>query len=494
MPCPNTRSSSYDLTGSPLVDTKWTRNIREDKEWEAKFDLPEGGELILKLRRYDGTDYYIEDAKSVRLSAGASYTLESKTRPVESISIITRNPEGKPVDTRRSLSNYAVSIYKAGGKILYDRKETLSMRKEMEWKLAPNFLEGEKVVLRLKRNNGQDYFLEDGKVVVLRNEASYTLTSRTRPVQDVTIVARAPDGGPIDRYRDLPNYMVQIYRADGTTYYDGKDVLTLSKEMIWNLDINAVEGEEAVLRIVRYDGTDRILEASQRVKLMSGQTYTLTSKTVPVEDVEILVTDDNGKVIDEEKGYPEYSVFIYQPDSRTRYDEISTRNLRKGKLWELNPNFIEGDEAVILLRQYNGVEWTDLNKGRIRMIRGAKIAITPSGFHTTAPIGRGVERERDAGEVSGLQRMKLFYLHADRCGSSRKMDQTMQAIQAELSQHMEIIWLDMEKDRPMIETLMNKVRVGFIPTIILLDEKDSLIQALIGYRSEEELKAWLNVR
>jgi len=480
--------------GFTLVDTKGTRNMREDKEWEAAFDFPEGEEVILKLRRYDGTDYYIEDAKRIRLATGARYILVSKTRPVESISITAQTPEGKPVDTRKSLPNYAVYMYKAGGKILYDRKETLNMRKEMEWELAPNFVEGEKVVLRLKRYNGQDQFLEDEKVVVLRDEASYTLTARTRPVQDVTIVARAPDGGPTDRYKDLPNYEVKIYRGDGTTYYDGKDVRNLRKGMIWNTDINAVEGEEAVLRIVRYDGTDSIVEASRRIKLISGQTYTVTSNTVPVEDVEILVTDDNGQVIDEKKGYPEYSVFIYQPDGRTRYDGKPTRNLRKGKLWELSPNFIEGDEAVILLRQYNGVEWTDLNRGKTRMIRGLKIAITPSRFHTTASVSKGGKGERDAGEVHSLRKMRLVYLHADWCGSSQKMDQTIQAMQAEISPRMEVIWLDMDKDRPMIETLMKRIRVGFLPTIILLDERDTLIQALIGYRSEEEMKAWLNVR
>lgn len=120
--------------------------------------------------------------------------------------------------------------------------------------------------------------------------------------------------------------------------------------MEWELDPNFVEGEKVVLRLKRYNGRDYFLEDEKEVVLRSGDSYTLTSKTIPVEDVEILVTDDNGEVIDEKRGYPEYSVFIYQPDGRTRYAAKSTRALRKGKLWELNPNFVEGEEAVILLR------------------------------------------------------------------------------------------------------------------------------------------------
>jgi hypothetical protein len=32
--------------------------MRENREWRAEFNLPEGEEVILKLRRYDGADYY----------------------------------------------------------------------------------------------------------------------------------------------------------------------------------------------------------------------------------------------------------------------------------------------------------------------------------------------------------------------------------------------------------------------------------------------------
>jgi glycerol-3-phosphate responsive antiterminator len=318
----------------------------------------EGNQAVLKILRCDGSElgYYYKNWKdtenvveesnqTIILTSNTTYEIKSQTEAVENIKITTIPSDEGYIEKESSWPNYAAVLYdKSGSQIAaFDIWDDMARDYPYETSYAFNLnqLEGNQAVLKILRCDGSElgYYYknwkdtenvveESNQTIILTSNTTYEIKSQTEAVENIKITTIPSDEGYIEKESSWPNYAAVLYDKSGSQLaaFDIWDDMARDYpyETSYAFNLNQLEGNQAVLKILRCDGselgyyyknwkdTENVVEESnQTIILTSNTTYEIKSQTEAVENIKITTIPSDEGYIEKESSWPNYAAVLY---------------------------------------------------------------------------------------------------------------------------------------------------------------------------------------